>query len=60
MKTSPAPHEEDHVKRQIAHATLRLRRYRLARDQARAARLKSSPRLARLVAALLGYNANQH
>jgi hypothetical protein len=47
--TSP----EEAVRRQIAHATLRLRRYRLTRDRARALRLKSQPHLARLITALL-------
>ncbi len=49
----PAAPAEDDVRRQIAHATLRLRRYRLARDRARAQRLQQSPRLRQLIASLL-------
>ena len=48
------------VERQVALATLRLRRYRLARDRARAERLQSSPRLARTIAALLAGGTVQH
>ncbi len=49
----PASTAEDDVRRQIAHATLRLRRYRLARDRAREERLRQAPRLQQLIAALL-------
>lgn len=44
---------DDTVGRQVASATKRLRRYRLARDRARLARLAAQPELARAVAALL-------
>lgn len=48
-----APRRDPAVERQIALATLRLRRYRLARDRARAQRLEAAPRLARLIAMAL-------
>ena len=53
----PEARAEDDVRRQIAHATLRLRRYRLARDRAREQRLKQSPRLQQLISMLLKSDA---
>lgn len=52
----PSAPAEDDVRRQIAHATLRLRRYRLARDRAREERLRQSPRLQQIIATLLKPN----
>ena len=54
MTASPEPRRDPALDRQIAEATERLRRYRLIRDRARAARMQEVPRLARLIAATLG------
>ena len=54
MTTEAAPRRDETVQRQIAQATQRLRRYRLARDRARAARLGQAPYLASLIASILG------
>lgn len=48
-----AAQHDDAPRRQIANATLRLRRYRLARDRARMERLQSEPHLFELIAGLL-------
>lgn len=53
MPDCAGPAADETVRRQIAHVTQRLRRYRLARDRARLNRLKSQPELADAIAALL-------
>lgn len=52
-RTTALPPTEETVRRQIACATLRLRRYRLARDRARMKRLENAPGLKQAIAALL-------
>ncbi|WP_373502916.1 hypothetical protein [Aestuariivirga sp.] len=52
-RTASLPPTEETMRRQIACATLRLRRYRLARDRAQMKRLENAPGLKRAIAALL-------
>ena len=51
--TMPHAQFDEAPRRQIATATLRLRRYRQVRDRARMERLKSQPHLFELIAGLL-------
>ncbi len=53
MPDCAGPAAEEALRRQIASATQRLSRYRLARDRARLNRLKSQPELAEAIATLL-------
>jgi hypothetical protein len=53
LPAPPVNVEDAAMRRQIAYATQRLRRYRLARDRAQLVRLESEPHLYQLIAGVL-------